>query len=477
MCPKNKNVVVSYYSPVQINEGNSPVSVGEVICELSLLDLNDTINSIKVGERGYAFLVSKTGDYITHPRKELILSKNLFELSDKIYNKDEISFIDILNFEQTGSLIAYPETLKSEKSWVYYTPIKDIGWSLIFVMPYNELFEALYLALLQMLFYSVLGILVIYLIVTYITNKLIEPLSTVTSQLEQFSHQSEQSFDSTLNEVTLVSESLNYLKSRQEEYNEEQKREQKRSNRRMADLLQASEIQKSLIKTAFPVFPERKEIDLFAIYKPARVVSGDLFDYFFINNDNLLFTIGDVSGKGVPAAIFMSVSQTIIKNNATVKKARNIVNKANVELFTNNHHQFFLTLFLGVLNVKTGELNYCNAAHTPTFILKQDGSIIELKQAHGLPLGLYPDKKYSDSKITLKKGDSIILFTDGVTELQDINRLQFGVERFKESVSQLSGLKSEEMIKRIEKSLNLFKGEVEQNDDLSLLIIKYTQSI
>ena len=473
LCPKNQDVVVSFYSPVHINYGNNNTTVGEVICELSLNDLNDSINSREIGERGFAFLVSKTGDFITHPRKELILKENLLNLSNKIYDKEKINFNDILNLEQTGSMIAYPETVGSEKSWVYYTPIREIGWSLIFIMPYNELFETLYLTLLKMLFFSVLGILVIFFIITFITNKLIEPLSTVTSQLKKFSNLSDRTSNSTLNEVKLVSQSLNYLKSRQEKYNADQKQEQINSFRRKEDLLLASEIQMSLIKTDFPAFPERTEIDLFAIYKPARVVSGDLFDYFFIDDDNLLFTIGDVSGKGVPSAIFMSVAQTIIKNNAIVKKAKNIVNKANTELFTNNQHQFFLTLFLGVLNVKTGELNYCNAAHTSSFILKSNGSILELNKSHGLPLGLYPDKKYSDSKITIEKGESIILFTDGVTELQDANKLHFGDERLKENVSHLTSLKPVDMVKKIEKSLDIFKGGAAQNDDLCLLIIKY----
>ena len=476
LCPENQNVVVSFYSPIKfINKNNKISVIGEVICELWLHNLNDSVNSIKIGDegRGFAFLVSKNGNYITHPRKELILTQNIFTISDDIYDKEKTNFIDILGLKLTGSMIAYPETLGSEKSWIYYTPIKEIEWSLIFVMPYNELYENLYLSLLKMLLFSVLGILVIFLIVTYITNKLIEPLSTVTSQLEKFSSLPNQNINGTLNEVKLVSQSLNYLKSRQEKYLANQKQEQLKNHQLKEDLLLASEVQMSLIKMDFPAFLDINEIDLFATYKPAKVVSGDLFDYFFIDNDNLLFTIGDVSGKGIPAAIFMSVAQTIIKNNAVVKKAKTIVNKTNAELFTSNMHQFFLTLFLGIFNVKTGVLNYCNAAHTSTFILKSNGNIYELNKSHGLPLGLYPDKKYSDSTVSIEKGDSIILFTDGVTELEDGNKLHFGDERFKENVSQLTGLKPKEMIKSIEKSLDIFKGEAIQSDDLTLLILKY----
>ena len=310
---------------------------------------------------------------------------------------------------------------------------------------------------LRLLFFSVIGIIIIYLIITYITKKLIEPLSDVTNQLITFSSQVGQHPMNTLNEIKLVSESLSFLKLWFQKYKEEQNRELIKSNLQKQDLLQASEIQQSIIKTTFPAFPDRNEIDLYAIYKPARIVSGDLFDYFFIDHDNLVFTIGDVSGKGVPAAIFMSIAQTIIKSNATYKKAKNIVNKANRELCTNNQHQFFLTLFLGVLNVKNGELYYCNAAHTTTLILKQNGDIVELNNSHGLPLGLYPEKEYNDSKTIVEKGDSIILYSDGVTELQDENKMQFGLNDLKKLLVPLASLQPEEMVRRIEKTLKIIR--------------------
>lgn len=476
-CPRNKNVIVAYNSPIQIigDDGKEHI-VGNVVCELSLLKLNDSINSIKLGtDNGYAFLISKNGDYITHPNKEWILTRNIFTLSDKVYDKNKIDIKEILKEKKDGSVQAYSEVFNFKRTWVYYAPIKENGWLLIFNIPYDDLFQPLYLNMLRLLFISVIGILIIFFIITFITNKLVEPLSNITSQLRKFSNLSgaEDFASETLNEVKVVSDSLNYLKSWYEKYKAEQKRELKKNHRQTEDLMQASEIQQSLIKTTFPAFPNRSDIDLYAIYKPARIVSGDLFDYFFIDDKNLVITIGDVSGKGVPAAIFMSVAQTIIKSNATFKKAKTIVNKANLELYTNNQHQFFLTLFLGVLNTETGVMHYCNAAHTPTFILKPNGNIVELDQSHGLPLGLYPDKEYSDSKIEIEYGDTLILYTDGVTEIQDENNFLFGEERFKENVSYLAGQSPEDIANRIEKSLSVYKGKARQSDDISFLILKY----
>ncbi len=473
-CQENEKVIVAFHCPLKYFDAiNGKRSAGKVICELSLSELNESINSMSPGERGYAFLVNKKGKYITHPDEDRILRQNVFNLSEKIVDPDKINIASIFSNNETGSAIVYPDILNHEKSWVYYTPTNQNRWYLIFIMPYNELFSELYIETLKLLLFAVIGIIIIYFIITYISNRLIEPLSVVTRQLKQLSNPENKKAQGTMNEVKQVSDSLKYLKLWFEKYRTSQNQEQIRSYRRKQDLLQASEIQQSLIKTNFPAFPERDDISLYAIYKPARVVSGDLFDYFFIDDENIVFTIGDVSGKGVPAAIFMSIAQTIIKNNSSYKRAKNIVNKANIDLYTNNQHQFFVTLFLGIFNVKKGELNYCNAAHTTAFVVKTTGEIIELEQTHGLPLGLYSKKEYKDSRMKLEKGDKLVLYTDGVTELNDADKNQYGVERLRQNLGALNASSPEEMVKRIAKSLEIFQGNAPQSDDICLFVIEY----
>ena len=473
-CHLNKNMVVAYYSPILYEDENHNISkIGEVITELSLSNLNEVINSLEVGKNGFAFLLSQDGDFITHPIKDYMLNRSVYDMPDDVYNKKKINMQDVLQRGLSGSLVAYPEYKDHKKHWAYYTRLNEIEWTLMIGFPYSELFEDLYLLILRMLFFSVIGILAVYLTVTYITNKLIEPLSTVTSQLKKFSSFTGKEIAS-LNEVQHISESLNYLKTWYENFKVEQSNEEKRSKREKQDLLQASEIQQSLIKTDFTGISSRKEIDLYAIYKPARIVSGDLFDYFLLDDETLIFTMGDVSGKGVPAALFMSVAQTIIKSNASAAySASEIVKKANDELFTTNKHQYFLTLFLGILNLKTGELSFCNAAHTPSYVLKPNGEVIELIQTHGLPLGLYPNKEYSDSQITLDRGDCIVVYTDGITDLQNEENVQFGNKKFIENLKNLGDCNPEAMVNKIELSLDAYRGEASQIDDITLMVIKY----
>ena len=475
LCDRNNIVVAAYCSPILTETpSGQKIRVGEVICELSLDELNRQVNSMKIGKEGFAFLMSKDGIYITHPVTEWILNRSIYEVNEKVLKEDVVSTTDnVLADTKPGTLIAYPELFNFEKALVYYVPIRQNGWVLVSVLPYKELFEPLYLPVLQMLFFSVLGILIIYLTVTYIINRQIKPLSLVTKQLKRFSNLTGPYKDIPENEIDQVAESLNYMKSWYEKYLQTQSDEQKKKQQRQEDMNQASEIQQSFIKTIYPAFPGRTDIDLYSTYQPAKGVSGDLFDYFFIDDDHLVLTMGDVSGKGVPAAFFMSVAQTTIKTNALVPKANKIVEKVNKELCTNNQHQFFLTLFLGVLDLKTGILEYCNAAHTPGYVLTKNAKVKELAQSHGLPLGLYPDKSYSSAKIQLNKEDTLVLYTDGVTEMLNENNIQYGNHQLVENIKTLAGQSPKEMIERLEKSFKLYKGHAQQTDDITMLIFNY----
>lgn len=474
-CDRNAEQVVGYFSPIRMKlNDNEYVKVGSVISELTLSDINDTINSLMDGKRnGYAFLVSKDGTYLTHPNKDWILIRNLYGISDEEYKIEESGIKNILENGEIGSDIAYPKYLNYQKCWIHYTPIKETGWTLFFVIPYNELFVPLYLLILRMLFISVLGILGIFFIITYITNKLIQPLSNVTTQLKKFSRASNEADSDTRNEVQLVTESLNYLKTWYEKFEISRHDEKKLSSQRELDLLEASEIQMSLIKTDFSAFSNRDDIDLFALYKPARIVSGDLFDFFFLDGENLFFSIGDVSGKGISAAFFMSVAQTLIKSNSKLKSPGKIVSGTNNEIFTSNQHQFFLTLFIGVLNLKTGVLKYCNAAHTPALILSSKGELAELNASHGLPLGLYPNRFYDEASVTIEPGTSLILYSDGVTDMQDPGKMHFGNERFYRVLHENKSLEPEKLTKAIEQELELYKGEMKQSDDVTILILQF----
>ncbi len=462
-------VVASYYYPISEESDDGQRVSGYLCSKLSLSALNEAINKIKIGQRGYAFVVDTSGYYLTHPDKSRILNANLFSVSSKIFNRDNLNLNEIFNQKLTGSTIAYPDVFDYEKSWVYFSPIDKTSWYLVFIMPYSDLYKDLYGVTVRMAIFALLGVILLYFLITYITKKQIEPLSNITSRLTSFSSPFKLN---TKNEIKQVANSLEYLKIWFEQYQIAREKEVLNNTQHSRDLQQASEIQQSLIKNSFPAFPERSDLDLHAIYNPAQVVSGDLFDYFFLDDNNLLFTIGDVSGKGIPAAIFMSVCQTVIRNNSKYKQPRKIVEKSNSELATSNNHQYFLTLFLGVLNIKTGVLSYCNAAHTFPLILKPDGKIVELQSTHGLPLGLYREKKYNDEQVVLEHGDTILLYTDGVFDALNEKNILSGSRWFQKKLGKMKNLSPMEITNLLEHEIN--KTENQHKDDVCLLAIKYT---
>jgi sigma-B regulation protein RsbU (phosphoserine phosphatase) len=301
---------------------------------------------------------------------------------------------------------------------------------------------------------------------------LIYPLSNVTSQLKKFSSSTGNIELNTKNEIEMVSASLENIKSWYNNFLVSQYHEENQNRQRKQDLSEASEIQMSLINTDFSGFTNRKDCDLFAIYKPARIVSGDLYDFFFLDNDNLYFAIGDVSGKGISAAFFMSVAQTILKSNAKFNSPGKMVTNANNELFTNNQHQFFLTLFVGVINLKTHVMKYCNAAHTTTYVAGKNRIITELNQTHGMPLGIYPNRSYSQSEIELKQGDTVVLYSDGVTEMQNENGIHFGSENLINVLQQNNKTGAKQYLLEIDKELEKYKEKAKQSDDVTIMVIQ-----
>lgn len=471
-CGINNRVVSSFIMPIILPADDSSfIKGGYISVELSLNYLNKIISNTKVGERGYTFLISQNGTYITHPDEAKILFENIFNLAVNEHASSADSIRVVLSRGQSGSTIGYPEYLNFEKSWVYFSPILENNWTLIIIRPFAELYHDLQVMLLRLILISLLGLVVIFILINFIINKLMSPLSQLISKIHEFSLGKDKI--KSKNEVVSLTKSLNQLQIwvERNKLSEEQTNIQFRKFR--SDLKQASEIQQSIIPNTFPPFPERNEIEISATYKPALVISGDLFEYFFVDDDHLLITIGDVSGKGIPAAMFMGVAHTLLQGRSFGRKANQIVKEINEELADKNQNQFFLTLFVGILNVKTGVLNYCNAAHTSTKILRNGDDLEELSDTHGLPLGLYSGREYQDSSTKLEINDTLILYTDGVTDLVDEYDNHYGEGRFKESLKGLREYSPGDIIIRIDANLDQFRGETPIPDDISMVVLKF----
>lgn len=240
------------------------------------------------------------------------------------------------------------------------------------------------------------------------------------------------------------------------------------------DLNTAARIQQSILPQIFPPFPDRTEFDIFAKMTPAKEVGGDFYDFFFIDHDRLAFVIGDVSGKGVPAAIFMAVSRTLLKAIASqVVNPGESLRRINSMLIPESSGRMFVTIFYGVLNTRTGEVQFSFGGHNPPYIKRKEGPIERINHESGFLLGMVDDMEYDVHKIILHPGDTMLLYTDGVTEAMNGNADLFEESRLQSSLQRLNGSPLKDMLDGINADVLQFAAGAPQADDITMLALQY----
>ena len=241
------------------------------------------------------------------------------------------------------------------------------------------------------------------------------------------------------------------------------------------ELKVAREIQMGIVPRIFPPFPDRKEFDIGAMLEPAKEVGGDFYDFFFIDDDRLFFAIGDVSGKGVPASLFMAVTITLLRTTAMQGiSAGKILENVNNALSRENATSMFVTVFCGILNIRTGRVEYGNAGHNPPFIVRKDRRIEELSGNGGLVLAAMEDAPYITAEVSLGTGDVIFNYTDGVTEAMDKEGNFFNNERLVDALKETIGASAGQTVAATLSKIHGFASGADQSDDITIMAIRYT---
>ena len=240
------------------------------------------------------------------------------------------------------------------------------------------------------------------------------------------------------------------------------------------DLAIAREIQLAILPRIFPPFPENEDqLDIAAQMTAAKDVGGDFYDFFRIDDDRIGFVIADVSGKGIPAAIFMAVSRTLIRatgiRGGSPAECMRYVNEL---LAKESVDCMFVTVFYGIYNIQTGEITYCNAGHNPPYLLKHDGSVEPLPMSKDSMVGAVERLSYHEQKIQLGKGDALFMFTDGVTEAMNTSLEEFGEQRLEQTLQLAEGKSGQEVIDAVTGEVKAFVEEAEQSDDITMLVLK-----
>lgn len=261
-------------------------------------------------------------------------------------------------------------------------------------------------------------------------------------------------------------EQIQYIKTMQQEHNQLESIK--------GDLAVAREIQQAILPQIFPPFPENSgELDISASMNAAKDVGGDFYDFFRIDDDRIGFVIADVSGKGVPAAIFMAVSRTLIR--ATGIRGvipSECITYSNDLLAKESANYMFVTVFYGIYNIKTGEVTYTNAGHNPPYLMKADGSVVQLPISKDIVVGALDDFQFTEETLQLEHGDTLLLYTDGVTEAINVNNEEYGEKRLEDTLKDVTHGSCQQIINTVKDNVKVFTGEAEQSDDITLLAIK-----
>jgi phosphoserine phosphatase RsbU/P len=471
-------LMITYSVPFFYNDSGHKFR-GVVTVDLALEKLKEMIWNMKVYQTGYAFLISSTGMFISRPDSAVKVTDNILSYAEENNLPDLAEIGHEMVIGATGFKKYYSVRLK-EDCYIFYMPFKSSGWSLAIVIPAKVLLADIYSLHLRIYLIGIGGFLVILLIIIIISRNItipLEKLAAATRLIGTGNLEAKLPEIRSRDEIGQLSDSFHQMQGHLQEYIRNLKEFTAARQKIESELKIAFDIQQEIIPKTFPPFPRRNDIDIYATLVPALHVGGDLYDYFFVEDDLLAICIGDVSGKGVPASLLMAISRTLFRSRTHKKmNAREIVQDINSDLSIENKKAMFVTLFLGLLNLKTGGFEYCNAGHNYPYILKENGKLICLNETHGPPLGVYLNRPFGHSKVTLQSNDRLILFTDGVTEAMDKDGEFYGEERLENLLSgPCKGLAVKESTLFILDDLAEFTRGAEQSDDIALLVLSYSQ--
>ncbi len=474
------NIMMATYSvPFHKNVKGNGQFMGIVTADVSLEWLREMLLSVKILKTGYAFLISKNGTIISHYNKELIMNETIFSVAE---NRGDALLREIGRKMLRGEsgFIPFRSIVRGRPCWMYYTSIPSSSWSIAVIFPKDELTEDVVHLSRTVILLGITGILLLSIAVVLNTR-------SITKQLREMSQAAERIGAGNLDielppvksgdEVGKLTAAFHYMKTSLKEYIEKLTETTAAKERIESELKIASEIQMGILPKKFPPFPDRTEFDIFATIKSAKEVGGDFYDFFFIDRDHLCFVIADVSGKGVPAALFMAVTRTLIKAKAAPNiSSGELLTEVNEELCIGNDSSMFVTIFCGILDTKTGEILYTNAGHNPPLSIHNGKQVKWLGGERNIFVGAMERVNYKTDRIVLHPGDALFMYTDGVTEAMNESEEQFTNERLEKEIIALQEKPVQEIVAGIMKRIISFVHSAPQSDDITMMGIEFKGS-
>ena len=459
--------MVSYCKPLTTSDGY----IGSISLDVSLKWLSDNLSPVKPYPHSYSILVSRGGTFLVHPDPEKLFYQTIFT-EGLIDPKPEL---DELGKSMLGLEAGYRRMeIDGIRSYVFFTPLNATGWSMAIVCPESDIFGRFNRLRRFIIAIDILGLLLLFLSCFRVIRKSMQPLSDLARQAEDIASGH---FDTVLPENTqpdelgTLSRSFADMQSSLVTYMDELTRTTANKVRIERELQIAQNIQMGMIPQVFPPFPERKDIDLFASMMPAREVGGDLYDYF-IQGRRLYFCIGDVSGKGVPASLFMTVVLNLFR--AAGKQGllpAEIAHQINETLTDGNEQLMFVTMFIGAIDLQTGKLDFCNCGHNPPVILPPGGNPVFLSCKSNTAIGVLSDAVFEGEYVDGFKDTPLFLYTDGLNEAENPDHELFGSDRLLAVLGE-SFTDAETVVKRMPAAISDHVAGADASDDLTMLCLE-----
>ena len=460
-----KERVASYCQTIHDKSGKV---VGVVNTSIALNWLSKTIEERKPYPNSYVIMTSRGGTFFAHPDSTRLLCQSIF--TGTIEHPDSAR-VALGRAMQNGEEGMKGLNYDGQDCYVFYKPLGDTGWSVAIVCPEIDIFGDYYKLRRMVVGLVIMGLLIMFIFFVNIITRQLKPLRLLTKKAETIASGQ---FDIVLpdfkriDEIGQLSQSFGEMQQSLVSYIDELKQTTATKAAIENELKVASDIQMSMVPRVFPPFPERKDIDLFASMTPAKEVGGDLYN-FILRDECLYFTVGDVSGKGVPASLFMAQATRLFRTLAGEGfSPEDIANRMNSGLCEGNDTMMFVTMFIGVVHLDTGQLDFCNCGHNPPVI---DGEFITFKYKNR-PLGLMDGIPFQGEVIADIRGKQFLVYTDGLNEAMNNDREQFGNERLLELLSTNSQLAACQVVEMLKAAVEQHRAGADPNDDLTLLCLK-----
>ena len=461
----SQDMIASYCMPLKDGDGNY---VGTISTDISLSWLSETISAVKPYPNSYSIMIGRGGTFFVHPDSTKLFYETIYTETLDHEDSDRTALGKAMQAGEEGMKRLMME---GEDCYVLYKPLGTTGWSVAIVCPVDDILSGYKRLRVAVIFIVILGLLLMWQVFHWVIRRALRPLGQLTSQARTIAAGE---FDKELpdigrtDEIGQLTRSFSGMQHSLVRYIDELKKTTAQKASIESELKVASDIQMGMVPRIFPAFPKRKDIDLYASMTPAKEVGGDLYDYFE-QQEQLYLCVGDVSGKGIPASLFMAVTRNLFRIVAQQGKTPvEVAEQINAFLSQDNEQQMFVTMFIGRIDLATGRFDFCNCGHNPPLM---DGQFLPLQYTNR-PLGLWDGGSFQGETIENIRGHQLLFYTDGLNEAENTEQEIFGNDRLLDLMADAAGLSAREVIQKLKQTVEQYRNGAAPNDDLTLLCLR-----